>query len=572
MLIDIRSGPSSSVDFGGIAGHRLNDGGSFFVLIRSPNHPEIPVDASMDFGVDLKSYTNYYVNDSICILDNDKRRLLIARDWPGNIMLYYWIGDIESGKCLVVSDDLEQIAAEIPDAKASKCGIKLFLTGYKHYHSQTIYEGVKILPQGFFLEFDLTNGSLVVKPWFEFHRHIVITNPKHAQKEFCNAVDASIQRIVSKEDKIALMFSGGSDSTLLLDRLIHLGYKNISLFNVETLGQVAQSHRAKVRAKTYGVELTCIQVHPEQACKDWLEVIGKIYSAPSDVRPNGWASEHPYIYRKLSEYYGKQPVNVMWGYARPFHGCYVRLKHIPFTFLAYALLRLLPATKGQRLNSIGRFCLRLLGKIEFVENNKSALDQMAGTEEVLVDFANEVKHPDELINLKLILGYIDVQEWELHRFQAVSNTYYPQARNVWPFYDRCFQEVTMTMSLRARFGGVMNWLGMQRAESRKNLTVNAIEKELPETSSPAESLLGGNYYGQPSMKALYQHERCYCAINDLFSQPLAQRLLKYLSKEKMFEAPGSFDEFCELSLKKIEKLSGVVLLLAHFIPNRIQCP
>ena len=368
------------------------------------------------------------------------------------------------------------------------------------------------------------------------------------------------------------MFSGGSDSTLLLDRLIHLGYKNVSLFNVETLGQVAQSHRAKVRAKAYGIKLTCIEIDPEQAYKDWLKSIGKIYSAPSDVRPNGWASELPCVYRTLSEHYGKRPANIMWGYARPFHGCYVRPKHIPFTFLAYTLLRLFPATKGQHLNLLGRFGLRLLGKIGFVEDNKSALDQIAGTEEVLADCVNEVKHPDELINLKLIFGYIDVQEWELHRFQAESNTYYPQARNVWPFYDRRFQEVTMTMSLRARFGGVMNWLRMYCPKSRKNLTLNAIEKELPETSSPAESLLGGNYYGRPSMKALYQNEKCYCAINDLFSQPQAQRLLEYLSKEGLFEVPRSFNEFCELSVPAIEKLSGVVLLLAHFIPNRIQCP
>lgn len=96
--------------------------------------------------------------------------------------------------------------------------------------------------------------------------------------------------------------------------------------------------------------------------------------------------------------------------------------------------------------------------------------------------------------------------------------------------------------------------------------------ENPETSSPAESLLGGNYYGRPSMKALYQNEPFYSSIKNLFSEPQAQGLLKYLSKEDLFKVPRSLDEFCELSLQKIDGLSSVVMLLAHFIPNRVKCP
>jgi len=485
-------------------------------------------------------------------------------------MLYYWLGDTENGKRFLVSDNLGEIAKEIPCLKASKSGIKLFLTNYKHYHSQTIYEGIKILPQGFFVEFDFKNSNLVVEPWFEFHRNIAIKNPKQAIKDFRKAVDASIQRIVSKGDKIALMFSGGSDSTLLLDRLVHLGYKNISLFNVETLGQDAQFHRAKVRADTYGFDLNCIEIDPEHAYKDWLEIIGKIYSAPSDIRPNGWVLELPYIYEHLSDHYQKEPVNVIWGYARPFHSIYVRFRQIPFAILAYMVARLVPIKKGIRLNSLGHFALKLLGRINFIDTNKSALDQIPATEQVVVDFFENARHPDELINLKSFFGYVDVQEWELHRFNAISEMYYPNTRNIWPFYDRRFQEVTMTMSLRARFGGWMNWFKMSRPESRKNLTLRAIEKSMPRTSSPAESLLGGNYFGRSSMKRLYQNERCYSEIMKLFSDTQSQALLRDLSAKDLFEKPNSFDEFCSLSIKEIEKLSGVVMLLAHFIANRVK--
>ena len=368
------------------------------------------------------------------------------------------------------------------------------------------------------------------------------------------------------------MFSGGSDSTLLLDRLIHLGYKNISLFNIETLGQNSRFHRAKVRADSYGLELNCIHIDPSSAYKDWLDIIGKIYSAPSDVRPNGWVLELPHIYEELSKHYDSQPTNIIWGYARGFHAHYLRFRRIPFVFMAHALLRLLPATKGQHLNSIGRFALTLLGKINFLEHNKSTVDQIDAMDKVLFDFVQNIKHPDELINLKMIFGYVHEQEWELHRFQTTSDLYYPEARNVWPFYDRRFQEVSMTMSIRARFGGTMNWFRMYRPESRKSLTLSAIEKDLPKITSAAESLLGGNYLGRTNMKALYKNENCYSAINDLFSQPQAQRILKHLSKEKLFKPPNSFEEFCELSNTEIEMLSGVVLLLAHFTPNGIKYP
>lgn len=118
----------------------------------------------------------------------------------------------------------------------------------------------------------------------------------------------------------------------------------------------------------------------------------------------------------------------------------------------------------------------------------------------------------------------------------------------------------------------MNWFRMYRPESRKSLTLSAIEKDLPKITSAAESLLGGNYLGRTNMKALYKNENCYSAINDLFSQPQAQRILKHLSKEKLFKPPNSFEEFCELSNTEIEMLSGVVLLLAHFTPNGIKYP
>ena len=567
MLIDIKVAPDETVKVAGIQQYNLNEDRGFWGIIRSANHPEMPADLDKTFGIRLQDYLNHYVNDSVCLFDKTNNRFLIGRDWPGNVMLYYWIATVGNSKRLIVSNELGKLAAEVPGLKASEQGIRLFLTSYKHHHSQTIYERVEILPPGFSLDFDLTSGRLSVEPWFNFHRHIAIKNPRKALQIFRSTVDASIQRIVSKEDKIALMLSGGTDSTLLLDRLFHLGYKNVTLFTAELAGQNARVQRAEARARTYGFELECIETNP-QAYKEWLEIIGKTYTAPSDARPNGWLLELPHVYKRLSEHYSGQSAHIMWGYANAFHSPYIPLKRIPFILLAYILSRFVPIAKGDRLNSIGHFIIWLIGKIHFIQTNKVTISQKQAIEKALIDFINDVRHPDELLNLKSIFGYVKVQEWIMHRFQNAAELYYPQAHNVWPFFDRRFQEVTMTISLRARFGGTANWFNMFSVKSRKNLILKAIERTIPQTTLQ-ESLLGGNSYSRPSMRLLYQHQACYCAINDIFLDPKSQTLLEHLSKQHIFIVPGSFDEFCNLSLPEIEKLSGVLMMLKHFELDKV---
>jgi len=564
MLIDLRSGSEGLNEAVGIQHHNLNGDGSFFGLIRSPYHHEIPVDATGKFSTNIRDYANYYVNDSVCIMDNASQRFSIARDWPGNTMLYYWFGAAKNCNRLVVSDDIRVFPQRIANLGISKHGIRMYFENPNHLHSYTIYERVEILPPGFYLDFDLANGGLSVKPWFQFKHNITVKSYKQAVDLFRAAIDDSIQRLVSKDDTIALMFSGGSDSALLLDRLVSLGFRNVSIFNVAVGGRVTESERAKRVADYYDVNLECIEVSPKQAFKDWLDITDKIYMGPRVSRINGWSAALASLYKKLHEQFDGKPIKVMWGFVHPFHAPYVRVERMPFIFMAYSLLRLFPTTDGKVLNRFGHFALQLLSKNNYINKRKITQSQLPAIESVIADCFDHLVHPDELVNLKLILGYTRMKEWTMHRFRTIPNLYYAEARNIFPFYDRRFQETTVTMSLRSRFGGFMKWLKMSSTESRKNLTIQAVEKDVPR-----RFFLGGNYESRPDWRKLYENKACYSAIIEFLSQPKFKKLIEYLTEQNLLTLPGSYDEFLHLNWEKVYELSGAVILLAHLDPDKI---
>lgn len=198
--------------------HELDKGASYVVLFRSPNHP--PASQWIHLGSDIERYCNYYKNDSICLVDEGYGKVIISRDWPGNTVLYYWMDICKSNKTnrLLVSDSLSELIKEIPHLELSLEGISLFFEDRKHLHLQTIYKGVKILLPGALIEFSLSTNKVTFVYWYDF------ADPPEASSlsgdaayDYHRFLDSSIQRTVTKKHPVALMYSGGTDSTLLLE-------------------------------------------------------------------------------------------------------------------------------------------------------------------------------------------------------------------------------------------------------------------------------------------------------------------------------------------------------------------
>ena len=132
----------------------------------------------------------------------------------------------------IISDNIHILADTVGNTKPSKHGLKLFITDRKHFHSYTIYDEISLLHPGLYIELNKKTFKITNNWWYKPFKNITITNKEIAKTNYLDTLDATILRLVPKGKPAALMFSGGSDSTLLLDRMVKLGYSKIDLFTI----------------------------------------------------------------------------------------------------------------------------------------------------------------------------------------------------------------------------------------------------------------------------------------------------------------------------------------------------
>jgi hypothetical protein len=559
MLVDI--GLNDNIlekQFSGVEIYEINDNGSLFGLIRSPNHPVMPFNPERNFNLRIKDYMNYYVNDSVLVLDSINKRLSLGRDWPGNVMIYYCIGKSLNGLRFIACDNIVELSKKMERFELSNKGISQYLEHRKYYQSYTAVEGIKIVQPGFCLEVDLLSEKVSFNSWYNFYSNILIQDPSKAVLAVRKALDASLGRLVSRDDEIALMFSGGSDSALLLDRLTNLGYKNVSLYNVGIKGRNSEKDRAKRTAGFYGFKVNQLDIERDKAIRDWIDAVGNSYMGRSYSRINGWLSVLPSLYRNLAEHYKERRVNVMWGFVHPFILNNFKLVRMSVVFTAFVLAKNLKSLIRKYPEAVLKILPVILGKIAFLDKDNYTEEEYTAFKDTMLDFLIQVKHPDELTNLKFIMGQTNQKVWTMNRQKTMADKYCPQARNVFPFVDRQFQEVAVTISLRARFGGFINWLNASNV-SRKNLTLKAFENKLPK-----EYLLGGNYESEPDWQSLYKNEYFYATIEEIITGIKTDADFYNILKDNSIILPESEDEFNRMRYSDIETMMSAVMLSKSF--------
>jgi len=559
MLIEIElNGRVLNKRFSEIEIHEIDGEENIVGLMRSPNHPINPYNPERYFGLKLEDYMDYYVNDSVLILESRLNKLLVGRDWPGNVMIYYWFGKTHDGFKFIASDNIGRLTEKMDVVGISRKGISQYLKHRKYYHSYTAIEGVKIIQPGFCLELDLNTGAISFNTCYNFNTNILIQSPSKAVLAIRKELDASITRLVSKDDEIALMFSGGSDSALLLDRLTSMGYKKVSLFNVGIRGRNSERERAKRTAALYGYKVNQVDVEPEKAMEDWVQAISNSHMGRSYSRINGWLSVLPSVYRRLDEHYEGRRVNVMWGYVHPFMLNNFKLVRMPFVYMAYILIKMLKSVVVKYPDSVMKILPSILGVIVFLKRENHTDEEYEAIKEAIMNTLVKVEHPDELVNLKLIMGQTNQKVWTMHRQRTVADMFCPQARNVFPFVDRCFQSFTQSISLRARFGGIIQW-AKKNVYSQKNLTLKAFENEFPR-----EFILGGNYESEPDWQSLFRNEKFYSHIEKMVEKIRKNQLLESMMKENSVVFPGSLDEYLNMKYREMETLMSLTMLKNYF--------
>lgn len=545
MLIKIKK---NEIKIDGGKNYNLKNGDKL-ILFSSPNHPKKEILNIPSFN-NYKEYTSYFKHDSFFYIDKSKDTIKFIRDWPGNIPVFYFYSKLKNE--LIISDNLHLVAKSVKNLKASKHGLKLFITGRKHYHGYTIYEEVFTLHPGLCLELDLNSFNIYTECWYKPFKKIKINDFEIAKQHYLDSIDKTILRLIPKDKPSAIMFSGGSDSTLLLDRMVKLGYKKINLFTICVSGENIQYNYANQKAKMFNMEVHPIYADKEKIFKGWKKLFKLCYHYLSDLRIDGIFSPSVQVLEKIKEFYKGKSISLVWGSQYAIASPVVSTKAIIFKFYLIFLLIKISRFISFLKKPIYKFSLKHV-RSAMLQDALMSKESLEAFKNLYINSFNEISHPDELLNLHMSTDYNHLKHWWMDWRNKATYNFYKKAINVFPFHDREFQESTMPYSLSVRIGGLKNIFNMPL--SYKNLFFSLFDKSIP-----ISTIRRGNYIALPEYFSLFKSESFYNFMIKQLNKPSNSKLVQFLVKELKINIPSSFEDLSKLNTKEVERLTGVIFL------------
>ena len=472
----------------------------YIVVFRSPNHPQLDYTQNLEDLSDITQFSDVLKNDSFLLVDTKNNKINIVRDWPGNVQFFYFYD--ENKLKLVVSDNISKLAKEIKNISVSRDGINLFLNYRKHYHTHTIYNKIEMLPGGLYIDIAFDKLTFSINHWYRPYKEITIKDRDSATKQYLGALDYVLSDLIVNDNPIALMFSGGSDSVLLLDRIIKLGYKNIHLFAICVEGHNIQIDYANEKAAFYNLKVNPISISKKDVLTSWEKLYEICYHYLSDLRIDGIFSPSIYIFSYLNKFFDNKPSTIVWGSQYALISPMMNSKGILkfyFRFLIKMFRLLIPLSNKKIENFIISRDFRRAPVL--IKNHVSSKTYIA-YKNLYLECFNNLKNPEQLLDLYLSTNYNSCKHWWMDWRGKVKDIYYPNSINVYPFHDRCFQEMSMPISLKVRVGGLRNIFRMP--QEYKNFFYSLIPNNIP-----ISLIQRGNYKALPEFFSLFRNEEFY---------------------------------------------------------------
>ena len=201
---------------------------------KSDTDTEVIIHAYEEYGIGcLDKFRGMF---AFCIYDSEKRKMFLARDNVGKKPLYYHF----DGDNLIFSSEIKAML---------KCGIKKSvnrnaLLSYLAFQytigTQTIFDGVKKLPGGHYLVFDLKSKGMSIHQYWDISEGILNKNDNYFISRLKELLDESAELRLRSDVPVGAFLSGGIDSSIItafardkVDYDFHtfsVGFENFSEF------------------------------------------------------------------------------------------------------------------------------------------------------------------------------------------------------------------------------------------------------------------------------------------------------------------------------------------------------
>ena len=194
---------------------------------------------------------------SFAIYDSDHRRVFLARDRAGEKPLFYALNDGE----LRFASELKALFADpLMRRKINPLAMDFFLALGFVPGSLSIIEGVKKLPAGHMLSYDLDKDLAVVKKYWSLPSNPAVRQPQIAEEsllleELEALLESAVRRQIVADVPVGVLLSVGVDSSLITALAARIS-ERVMTFTVGFPGHgvLDETHHARLIADYFGTQ------------------------------------------------------------------------------------------------------------------------------------------------------------------------------------------------------------------------------------------------------------------------------------------------------------------------------
>ena len=223
-------------------------------VFTSHTDTEVLVHGYEQWGVDLLEHLNGQF--AFCIFDKKQNILFIARDRFGIKPLYYYCDD----KRFIFGSELKVFLKGDVDRRINQTAMDYYMLFGNTPFDQSIIEGVKKLPAGCMLVYDLSNRKIK-----ELRRYWTLTfapqldcDQREIEEQIVERLDRAVRMQLISDVPLGAFLSGGVDSSILVS-IMSKYVKDLNTFSIKfDRPDFNESHYAKIvsdKFKTHHFEI-----------------------------------------------------------------------------------------------------------------------------------------------------------------------------------------------------------------------------------------------------------------------------------------------------------------------------
>jgi len=244
---------------------------------RTATDTEVILEAYREWGVECIARLNGMF--AIGLFDARTNRLVLARDRAGEKPLFYRTG----GRTLTFASELKALFADPACPRTMDIEALDFYLAFGYVPGERcLVQGIRKLPQGHVLVFDLTSGAMRTWPYWTLP-------PKTAgadapDDELLDELDAllasSVRLRLIADVPVGVMLSGGIDSSLVTAMAVRASSRPVKTFTVTFPGHAGFDEAPFARAVAAHFGTDHVEMPAEPASMDLLPELARQYDEP----------------------------------------------------------------------------------------------------------------------------------------------------------------------------------------------------------------------------------------------------------------------------------------------------